>query len=140
MGCQIDVGAKETKQTKSLTGLVNEGEDLDRLSQNFKESWDNEVHREASSRTPCARDHKPFPRDGTTARFKEMMRRHAKAVLQGLQKIDEIASFQAGDVEFISQPCKVMRSDWKYHVLYDIPGFQQFFHTHMHIINSGEDR
>jgi len=135
-------GVKETKQTKALTGLVKEGEQLDHLCKKFKE--DLELGNSGKSKLTSDLE------QGITHHLHEMgqplaskgiMKKNAKAILHGLQKIDEVGSFTGRDVEYISQVLsKLMRSDWKYHVLYDIPGFQQFFQTHMYLLKSSEDR
>jgi hypothetical protein len=135
-------GTKENKHTRSLTGLVQESQQLDTLCKNFKHSL--EHGNGAKSNLTQALEQEishNLHEMGQPLASKVMMRRNAKAVLNGLQKIDEVASCYPREVDYISRVlCKLMRADWKYHVLYDIPGFTQFFQIHTQLINISEDR
>jgi hypothetical protein len=136
------LAAKETKQTKALTTLVKDGEQLDHMCKNFKQSLEEGNSNTSQLSHDLEMDITHHLHEmGQPLASKAIMKKHAKAILHGLQKIDEVGSFSSSDVEYTSQVlCKLMRSDWKYHVLYDIPGFQQFFQTHLYLLKPSEDR
>lgn len=72
---------------------------------------------------------------------KDLMRRNAKALLSSLKSLDEISSFDAKVVHFISHTlCKAMCSDWKYHVLQEIPLFHELYEVHQGIFSVCDDR
>ena len=122
-------GNHENKQTRALLGLVQESEQLDNLCKHFVTSLQKESTSQ-SNLTPELEQSitRHLHEMGQPLASKVMMRRHAKAVVQSLQKIDDIGSFHQSDVEYISRIlCKLMRIDWKYHVVFDVPGIPSAF-------------
>lgn len=72
---------------------------------------------------------------------KDIMFHHASAVVALLKHIDELGSFQPDVVDYTrSTLCKVMRADWKYQAVQEIPDFHLIYEIHQGLIAPLEDR
>lgn len=69
------------------------------------------------------------------------MRSWAEKVLDNLQQIDELGSFDNHAISYIGQVfAKILRVDWKYNVLHGIPLFHQLYAIHLGLVPPIEDR
>jgi len=72
---------------------------------------------------------------------KDLMRRDGKALVQSLQNLNEIASFDPKIVSFVCRTlCKATCADWKYHVLQEIPLFHKVYEVHEGIAGVKDER
>lgn len=70
-----------------------------------------------------------------------ILRKQAEAILILLKQLDEMGSFHPEVVEYVCLTLrKAMRADWKYHVMYEIPLFQQLYDIHQAIVEPLEER
>lgn len=69
------------------------------------------------------------------------IRSAAESILDRLQKLDELGSFDSNIVEYMGQLfAKLLRVDWKYNVLHGIPLFHQLYAIHQGLIGPIDDR
>lgn len=62
---------------------------------------------------------------------RRIMRSKAETVLDRLEQLDEWGAFSCDIVDYVGQVMsKLLRADWKYHVLFDFPSFQQLYANH----------
>ncbi len=136
------IGKRETRQTRALLGLIEENEQIGHQCKQFRASLEKADMGKSRLTVQMAEEITQHLHEmGQPLASRELLKRHAKAILHGLQTIEEIGSFHQRDVDYISRIlCKLMRIDWKYHVLYDVTGFHEFFWIHMQIIKPADDR
>ena len=70
------------------------------------------------------------------------MRSLAEGALEEIKSFDELGSFDIHIVDYIGVTLsKILKSDWKYHVLFDIPFFKTVYSNHINIVGlDQEDR
>lgn len=72
---------------------------------------------------------------------KATINKHAKMILAHLKNLDELMSFHPEVVNYTCKIlCKIMRADWKYHVLHEISLFHQLYDIHHSIVGPLEER
>lgn len=72
---------------------------------------------------------------------RNMMSFYADKVLSQLNALDELGSSNSATVEVVGQVLsKAMRVDWKYHVLFENPLFQEIYEIHQGIVGALDDR
>ena len=70
-----------------------------------------------------------------------IMKGYQEKILNHLKELDELGSFSSYVVEFCGDVLsKTMRTDWKYHTLFEMPLFYNIYHIHQGIVGSVEDR
>ncbi len=70
-----------------------------------------------------------------------MMRSRAEKVLDKLQQLDELGSFDIHVIDYIEHVfSKLLRADWRYHVLHGIPLFHQLYAIHHGLVKPVDDR
>ena len=70
-----------------------------------------------------------------------LIRARAETVLDKLKQLDELGSFDIKSVDFVGDVfAKLLRSDWRYHVLHGIPLFHQLYKIHHGLIKPIDDR
>lgn len=70
-----------------------------------------------------------------------MMRTRAEHILNVLQQFDELGSFDPHVIAYIESVfSKLLRADWRYHVLHGIPLFHQLYGIHHGLIKPVKDR
>lgn len=70
-----------------------------------------------------------------------MMRTRAERILDLLQQFDELGSFDKHVIAYIGSVfSKLLRLDWRYHVLHGIPLFHQLYGIHHGLIKPVKDR
>lgn len=72
---------------------------------------------------------------------KNMMRVNGERVVEALQELNELGSFEHGSIEFVGNVLsKALRADWKYHVLFDVSSFEELYQIHCGIVGELHDR
>lgn len=70
-----------------------------------------------------------------------MTKTRAEFVIDHLKKLNELGSFNSYSVEYAGKLfAKLLRADWKHHVLQEIPDFHDLFAIHMGIVGGSDDR
>lgn len=70
-----------------------------------------------------------------------LLRSRAEFVLDKLKQLDELGSFDMNSIDFVGKVfSKLLRADWRYHVLHGIPLFHQLYAIHCGLIKPSEDR
>jgi hypothetical protein len=70
---------------------------------------------------------------------KSTMQSLAEEIVGELKKVDELGSFDIKVVDFIGNILsKLLKADWKYHVLFDMPNFEKIYSTHVGIADHGD--
>ncbi len=72
---------------------------------------------------------------------RNMMRVNAEKLLENLLELNELGTFEQATVDFVGDVLtKALRVDWKYHVFFDIPLFDQVYNTHQGIVGEPAHR
>lgn len=72
---------------------------------------------------------------------RRIMKAKAQDVLEKLQQIDEWGSFSNEVVDYTGKILsRLLRVDWKYHVLFEYTSFQQLYSTHQGLVTPVSDR
>ncbi|HEV8051886.1 MAG TPA: hypothetical protein VGP47_05275 [Parachlamydiaceae bacterium] len=127
---------------EELEKLIDEIKNLDTIAGGFQSSLEKEPEM-LTRLTPDLRDEvgSYLHEMGQPLASRELMRRNGKALLQSLQSLEEISSFNPEVVNFICcSLCKAMCADWKYHVLQEIPMFHKLYEIHQGIFNISDER
>lgn len=70
-----------------------------------------------------------------------LMRRESEKILNKLEQLDELSSRDANITEYFSQLlARLMRVDWRYHVLFGFPSFHQMYSIHRELTKPANDR
>lgn len=131
----------EPAQTKPLLQLGYDVESLDelyeKLSQSLKKGLQQRV--DISEVDPAIQQ--LVHEMGQPLATHRMMRSRAEKVLDKLQQLDELGSFDTHVIDYFEQVfSKLLRADWRYHVLHGIPLFHQLYATHQGLVKPVEDR
>jgi hypothetical protein len=136
-------GGKEfAKQFNELDKLTKDVENLNAIGSNFQTSLESRIQVGNNIPTEVQNEiDKHLHEMSQPLASKDLMYRHAKGLVQSLQSLDEISSFNPNIVDFICLTlCKAMCADWKYHVLQGIPAFHELYNIHQGIFNISSDR
>lgn len=72
---------------------------------------------------------------------KPMMKVNAERVVETLQDVNELGTFDKTTVPFVGDTLsRALRADWKYHVLFDVSGFEEMYQVHREIVGESHDR
>lgn len=72
---------------------------------------------------------------------KTMMKVNAERVVEALQDLNELGSFDKAAVPFMGDVLsRALRADWKYHVLFDVSDFEEMYQVHREIVGESHDR
>jgi hypothetical protein len=70
---------------------------------------------------------------------KDSMVRLAAQIVEELKKVNELGTLDIHVVDFVGNILsKLLKSDWKYHVLFNMPDFEKMYSTHIGIANNGD--
>lgn len=70
-----------------------------------------------------------------------MVRKKADRLLHLIHEVDEFGSFQFEAIDFVGEILtQALRADWKYHVLPEMPAFNQYYAIHEGLLGAFEDR
>ena len=125
----------DSKAAKHLQALIHQSEQLDKLSAELQLSLESEQimeHRLTPQFENEVNHH--LHEMGQPLASKDLMRRHAKIVLNRLKSLDELGAFHTDVVDYICHTlCRLLLVDWKYHVLQDFPSFYRIYEIHYYI-------
>jgi hypothetical protein len=131
---------EQPKQLHELQILINEIKNLDTITAGFQSSLKQEGNHDLSPNLQNEIN-RYLHEMGQPLASKDLMKRNAKTLMQTLQNLDEISSFDPKSVDFVCRTlCKAMCMDWKYHVLQNIPVFHKVYEIHQGISNISNDR
>ena len=130
------------KQFNELYKLIDEVKHLDAITSSFQTSLEARSH-VGNSITAEAQDeiNRHLHEMSQPLASKNIMQTLAKKLMNTLQGIDEISSFNPNTVDYVCFTlCKAMCTDWKYHVLQKIPVFHEIYQIHQGISKTSNDR
>lgn len=132
----------EPDQTRQLMDIEYELEYLDALFGSLEESveggpkrrWTRPVQIDSSTQRAIYEMGQPL----TSYNIAKM---RADKILKHLQELDELGALDELAVEYAEQLiAKVLRADWKYHVLHEIPLYHELFAIHIGIMGVIDER
>jgi hypothetical protein len=133
----------EPSQTKDLLSILYSVEELDKLYESLGLGL---------QKGPAAFDSLSMSRlyqdmeqtlheMGQPLTSRMVMRARAEKLLDQIQQMDELGSFNPDVVEYVGKAfSKGLRADWQYNVFFDIPLFHQLYEIHQGILGPIEDR
>jgi hypothetical protein len=133
----------EPAQSKELLTLGYKAEDLDQMYQNLQSAIEigssegelaylNEIKTDVQN---------SLHEMGQPLASKTMMKSYAEKVVYQLQQLDELGSHSWSVVEYIEQTlARLLRVDWKYHVLFSLNAFDHIYSVHQNIMGPIHDR
>lgn len=132
----------EPDQTKKLLNIEYEVENLENLFEKLEESIEKGPAKGEQKRLRIGPDiQRVLHEMGQPLTSHSMTRTRAEHVLEHLQELDELGSFNPYAVEYAGKLfSKVLRADWKHHVLQEIPLFHELFAIHMGLVGGSDDR
>ncbi len=132
----------EPEQTKKLLNIEYEVENLENLFERLEESIERGPKKEESKRLRLSPEvQRVLHEMGQPLTSYNMTKTRAEYVVEHIQELDELGSFNASTVDYASKLfSKVLRADWKHHVLHEIPLFHDLFSVHMGIVGGSGDR
>ncbi|MEM1283337.1 MAG: hypothetical protein AAGG81_07270 [Chlamydiota bacterium] len=132
----------EPDQTKKLLNIEYEVENLENLFEKIEESIEKGPSKGEGKRLRIIPDIQRLLHEmGQPLTSHSMTRTRAEHVLEHLEELNELGSFNPHAVEYAGKLfSKVLRADWKHHVLQEIPLFHELFAIHMGIVGGSDDR
>ena len=133
----------EPKPTRELLDMVYQAELLDKLFEKLDLALQKgPLKDESLDLSRQYREMQYFLHEmGQPLASRRVMRSRAEKVLEKIDEIDELGSFNLEMVDFVRMVfSKAMRVDWQYHVLFEIPLFHQLYQIHQGISGPSEDR
>ncbi len=133
----------EPEKTRSLLNLVFEIEFLDKLFEKFAESVKTGPSKEVASEFDirCQEINRILHEMGQPLSSRIVMRSRAENLLDLLEELDELGSFQ---IDAVSKTGKIlskaMRADWQFHSLFEFTSFHQLYRVHQGIVGPLDDR
>lgn len=142
LGFPDRVVGSEPEQTKPLLNLGYDTESLselyDQLNQALKKSVRLTTSETSQIEVEIQNNLHEMSQPLSTHR---RMRASAETILDKLQQLDELGSFDNHIIDEVGQIfAKLLRVDWKYNVLHGIPLFHQLYTIHQGLIPPIEDR
>ncbi len=131
----------EPAKAKKLLNMVYSAEELDTYFLQFRESLARDPltqqHLEYQARQEIDR---ALHEMGQPLISHSMMQSRALKLLEQLKACDEIGSPHLSTIDYVGDVLsKVMREDWKYHVLHEFPLFHQIYRLHQGLVEYVED-
>ncbi len=133
----------EPVYSKRLKKLIYETEHIDLLFQELVHS----IEYEPKSFSPeklekySEQVDKLLHEMGQPLTSKNRMHSYVKKILNYIKELDELGTTNPLVVEFIGKTLsKILRTDWKYHVVFEIEDFKDIFKIHQGIVGYSENR
>lgn len=132
----------EPDQTKKLLNIEYEVENIENLLEKLEESINKGPDKHENKRLRLSPDiQRVLHEMGQPLTSYNMTRTRAEQVLEHLSELNELGSFNSHAIEYAGKLfSKVLRADWKHHVLYELPLFHELFSVHMGIVGESHDR
>lgn len=131
----------EPMQTKPLLQLGYDVESLNELYEQLSHSLRRGIEQRVEISDVDREIQQHVHEMGQPLATHRMMRSGAEKVLDKVQQLDELGSFEIDVIDYIGKVfSKLLRADWRYHVLHGIPLFHQLYATHQGLVKPVEDR
>lgn len=132
----------EPKDTKPFAQLNQHINMLKNHCKNLLKGLQTSVSDQVQERLLVDQDIHPILQEITNPLIsRELMQRYSKEILEQIGRLDEMGS---RDPEIIGyfEPLlnRLLRLDWKYHVLFSYPQFHDMFGIHQYLVDEVEDR
>jgi hypothetical protein len=140
LGYEWIVGPEPAK-AKKLQSMIYLSEELDGKYSQFLASLDRDpISQQRLEYEARQAVEKLIHEMGQPLISRTVMRSRAERLLKQLKLCDEIGSPQKSIIDYFDEVfSKVMREDWKYHVLHEFPLFHQMYHMHLGLSEYFED-
>lgn len=133
----------EPKQARELLDLVYKVELLDKLFEKLSHSLEKgpKGYEKAHLSEQYRQVEHTLHEMGQPLTSRSVMRTRAEEVLEQIEEIDELGSFNPDTVDYVGKIfSKALRADWRFHVLFEISLFHQLYGVHQGIMGPDEDR
>lgn len=133
----------EPEQTKQLLNLEYAVENLKSFYERLEESIEKGPGKKKEHRRLriSAEIQRVLHEMGQPLTSYNMTKTRAQFVVDHLKKLNELGSFNGYSVEYAGKLfAKLLRADWKHHVLQEMGDFHDLFAVHMGIVGGSEDR
>jgi len=133
--------APEPKAAKTLHEMELDVDSLKRLNDHLLNSIE-KAEKTPSEKIPMSPwTHKLIYEMGQPLTSQAMAKSRAEKVLEDLDRIDEIGSTNMYTIDYTGDILsRLLRADWKYHVLHEIPLFNELMKNHIGILGFVDDR
>lgn len=126
----------ERNKTKSLLNLGYDAETLRELFVDFRNSLDNDIDLQKKDNDLLNQEIQQMIREmeNPLASYR-MLNGSANKILKKIQQLDELGSYDGNVINQIGDLLsKLMRIDWKYHVLFGFPSFHVIYSIHQGLV------
>lgn len=137
--------APEPEQAKQLLDLEFEADHLEALYEDMNKSilkvfeGGREIKREILSIPPDIQ--RLLHEMGQPLSSYGMVKSRAERIIANIKELDELGTPNPNVPKYIAELLsKLLRADWKYHIVQEIPLFQEIFSIHMGIMGTLDDR
>lgn len=131
----------EPAKAKKLTYMIYSANELDEYFSKFNESLTRDPLTQQKHQSNAHQEiDKLLHEMGQPLVSRSMMHNRAERLLEQLRRCDEIGSPHMSTIYYVEDVLsKMMRQDWKYHVLHEFPLFHQIYHLHQGLTEYFED-
>lgn len=131
-----------SKQSNQMNKLIDEIKNLETIAGGFQAAMESKSTVGVNLTTDLQNEINKHLHEMTQPlASKDLMRRNAKALVNSLESLDEISSFDPKVVDFVCFTlCKAMCADWKHHVLQEIPAFHEVYEAHQGVFSAFQER
>lgn len=142
MGFPEWVAGPEPKPAQQLRSLGLDIEKLDGVFETFRQEMERKaVVPDATTSQVDEEVQQLLHEMGQPLISSALIRVKAERLVAGLEQLDELTNSKPEVVAYIGQTLnKALRTDWKYHVLFDIPEFRHLYHIHHGIVGPSTER
>ena len=132
----------EPEQSKRLLNQEYDVETVERLFEQLEESIESGTSKSVKAKMRIPHDIQRLLHEmGQPLTSYSMTRTRAEYILDHLQELDELGSFNTHVVDYCGKLfSKALRADWKHHVLHELPLFHELYQIHTGIIGDDDDR
>lgn len=132
----------EPEQTKHLLNIEYEVESLEALFERLEEAIERAGEKQSGRRLRLSHNIQRLLHEmGQPLTSYNMTKTRAEHILEHLNNVDELGSLNAHSVDYAGKLfSKLLRADWKHHVVHELPLFHELFKIHMGIMGGSNDR
>lgn len=131
----------EPAKAKKLTHMIYSAKELDEYFSRFSESLARDPLTQQKIESNAHQEIDTLLHEmGQPLISRSMMQNRSERLLEQLRLCDEIGSPHLSTIYYVEDVLsKVMRQDWKYHVLHEFPLFHQIYHIHQGLVEHFDD-
>ncbi|MFI0434739.1 MAG: hypothetical protein ACH350_03290 [Parachlamydiaceae bacterium] len=131
----------EPIKTKKLVNMIYEANDLDELFHDFQASLSaDRLEKERIAGLVNQKIDDLLHEIGQPLMSRSVLKNREELIVAQLKLCDEVGSPYSSTINYVGDVLsKVMRLDWKYHILYEIPLFHRLYHVHQGLIGGFDD-